>query len=75
MKMLSRRDADVGEGLFDSIAWALSEHVKTADTGVFQSAILYGNEDAPDMIDFYTQAEPLVTDKVAYTWTRPEVNY
>lgn len=71
--LLTRKDDGLGEGLFDSIAWAFSEHVKTADTGVYHSAVMYGfNEDSPEMIDFYTQSEPLVTDKVAYRWTPAE---
>jgi hypothetical protein len=66
--MLTRRDTDVGEGSFDSIAWALNVHVKTHDTGIYHAAILHGNEDCPERIDFYTQTEPKVSDDVAYTW-------
>lgn len=66
--MLTRHDrAEWGE-LFDSIAWALETHCKTIDRSVYNAAILYGNEDAPEMIDFYTQAEPLITDTVAWRW-------
>jgi hypothetical protein len=61
----------VGDGVFDSIAWALEVHVKIPDTGKYNAALLYGNEGAPDKIEFYTQREPLVTDKVAFTW-KPE---
>lgn len=70
--LITRKDSDVGEGVFDSIKWAFSEHVKSSDTGEFNSAVMYGNEDSPAMIDFYTQAEPLVTDKVAWRWVREE---
>ena len=67
--LLTRKDDSVGDGLFDSIAWAFSEHLKTADTGVYNAAILYGNEDAPEMIDFFTKAEPLITDHRGYRWS------
>lgn len=66
--LITRKDDNVGDGVFDSIAWALEQHVKTEDTGIYHSAILYGNEDSPERIDFYTKAEPKVTDKVAYIW-------
>lgn len=69
--VLTRYDADLGEGLFDSIAWAFSEHVKQPDNPLYNSAVLYGNEDCPEMIDFYTESEPLITSHVAYRWTRP----
>lgn len=55
---MTRADADLGEGLFDSIAWAFSEHVKEPDNPAFNSAVLYGNDDAPVRIDFYTQSSP-----------------
>jgi hypothetical protein len=66
--LLTRKDDTVGAGVFDSIAWAFSEHVKAPDTGEYNSAVLYGNEDAPEMIDFYREAVPLVTSHVAYRW-------
>ncbi len=66
--LLTRKDDNVGKGSFDSIAWAFSEHVGTKDLGNYQSAVLYGNEDSPDRIDFYLQAEPLVTDKPELIW-------
>lgn len=69
--LLTRKDDNVGEGLFDSIEWAFSEHLKEPDNPEFNAAILYGNEDAPDRIDFYREAEPLITSKVARVWTRP----
>lgn len=68
--MLTRKDDDVGEGVFDSIAWALEVHCKLPDRGVYNAAILYGNEDAPEMIDFYAQPEPRITDSVAWRWSR-----
>ncbi len=29
----------------------------------FESFILYGNEDAPEKVDLYPMAEPLITDE------------
>jgi hypothetical protein len=70
--LMTRHDADLGVGLFDSIAWAFEVHVRKPDDSRYQAAILYGNEDSPERIDFYFEAEPLVTSTVAYTWV-PEV--
>lgn len=42
----------------DSIAWALEIHAKIADLGLFNFAVLNGNEDAPEWIDFYTSNNP-----------------
>ena len=66
--MLTRKDDNLGDGVFDSIAWAFEQHVKTPDTGEFNAAILYGNEDAPCCIDFYREPEPLITSHVALRW-------
>ena len=68
-KDAGRDFADLGADLFDSIAWAFSEHVHAPDTGEYKSAVLYGNEDAPKRIDFFRTARPLITSKVAFTWT------
>ena len=68
---LTRSDA-VGATPFDSIAWALETHVGIPDTGRFNAAMLYGNEDCPERIEFYTQAKPLITDAVAWVWPVPE---
>lgn len=70
--ILTRKDDNLGEGLFDSIAWAFSEHVKLPDNPRYNSAILYGNDDAPEMIDFYAETELLVTSERLYRWTRPQ---
>jgi hypothetical protein len=53
MTYLTRHDEGVGEGVFDSIRWALETHVKVTDHGEFFYAMLYGNEDAPDRIEFW----------------------
>ena len=67
---MTRTDDDLGEGLFDSIAWAFEQHVKLPDPGptVYNSAILFGNEVAPKRIDFYFEKEPTVNSEVAYRW-------
>lgn len=66
---LTRKDTGVGEGAFDSIEWAFREHVKDEDRPEFLAAVLYGNEDAPEQIDFYRDAEPVVGVGVAPAWT------
>lgn len=65
---LTRHDTDVGEGEFDSIAWAMETHVDMIDDGKYQSAILYGNEDDPKRIDFYTEENPRVDTVPAFVW-------
>jgi hypothetical protein len=67
-KFMTRMDADLGEGLFDSIAWALEVHAKREDTGEYESAMLFGNEDAPDRIDFYRECDPESTAVPAFVW-------
>jgi len=67
--LMTRKDEGVGEGQFDSIAWLFSEHIKEPDTGEFHAAVFYGhNEDAPERIDLYRTAEPLVTTPVDRVW-------
>jgi hypothetical protein len=55
MTMLSRRDRHVGAGEFDSIKWAFETHVGKPDDPAYNYAVLYGNEDAPDRIDFWAR--------------------
>lgn len=45
-------------GQFDSIAWAFEEHLKEIDDGKFNFAVLYGNEDSPEEIEFYESKSP-----------------
>jgi len=71
--VLTRHDTDVGIGEFDSIAWALEVHVGIADSGEYQFAILEGNEDWPDNIEFYVAAEPTVYDEPAFVWCDPDI--
>jgi hypothetical protein len=69
--LMTRKDEGVGDGIFDSIAWLFSEHVKEPDDPAYNSAVVLGNEDAPEQIDFYREAEPLLRSVVARTW-KPE---
>ena len=57
MTVLIRADAVIGEGLFDSVAWAAEVHLKRQIGSIYKTAILYGSEDSPDRIEFYEQAE------------------
>lgn len=58
-------------GNFDSLKWALEVHVKRQDTGEFNFACLYGNEDSPERIDFYKSANPHWNEYIALTWFPP----
>lgn len=60
---LTRRD----EG-FDSIAWALEVHVKKPNEPAFNYALMYGNEDAPDSIDFWYDPNPSAGQSPDWTW-------
>jgi hypothetical protein len=66
---LTRTDADVGVGLFDSIAWALEEHVHIADYSMYNFAVLHGNEDSPDKLEFWV-SEPNFDTPPDYVWVR-----
>lgn len=66
--LLTRKDVESGGGLYDSIAWVFEAHVKWPDTGAYNSAILYGNEDAPERIDFYESASPAINSIPSCTW-------
>lgn len=68
MTLLTRKDADLGVGNFDSIAWVFEVHVKELDNSEFNSAVLYGDENAPEAIDFFREVEPLITSHVARHW-------
>lgn len=71
---MTRKDAGIGVGLFDSIKWAFEVHVKTPDTKKFNYAMLHGwHEDAPDKIEFWC-AEPNHDTLPDFTWTPKEQN-
>lgn len=72
MTMLTRRDANVGVGLYDSIAWAFENHLQQPDDPAYTHAVLYGNEDAPDRIDFW-RSEPMVGVAPHLVWTRRQL--
>jgi hypothetical protein len=55
---LTRSDEGVGAGVYDSIAWAFEVHLKEPDDPAIKSAILYGNEDAPEKIEFFDAENP-----------------
>ena len=71
MKFLTRQDANVGAGTFDSIKWALETHCEMPDNAVLNTAVLRGNEDAPTKIEFFSQKEPSIDDLPIYTWEAP----
>ena len=53
-KFLGRADDGLGEGLFDSVGWAFEVHVRQPDRPEITCAMLYGNDDAPERIEFYS---------------------
>ena len=46
----------------DDCAWLASTHLKGMNVA-FESFVLVGNEDSPDAVYLYADADPLVTDK------------
>jgi hypothetical protein len=72
-KLITRHDKDVGVGSFDSIKWAFSEHVKSRDNKRYKSALLYGNEDAPYLIEFFVSANPRYDAKPDYVWPKQNI--
>jgi hypothetical protein len=55
-------------GKFDSIRWAFKEHLKEQDKGEFNYAVLYGNEDCPEEIEFYVEENPNWNSPVSRLW-------
>ena len=71
--LMTRKDADVGDGIFDSVKWIFETHLKEPDCLEINSAVFYGwNEDYPERIDFYREPCPLITSVPCRVWTRPE---
>jgi hypothetical protein len=62
---LSRTD-QFGE--FDSIEWALKEHIKLPDLDEYHFGILYGNEDSPDKIELFKMDHPWIGMDPDFTW-------
>jgi hypothetical protein len=49
----------------EDMLWLRETHLKLAvncECNHFKSAIIYGNEDCPQMIDLYLETEPVVCD-------------
>lgn len=68
---LTRKDLDVGAGSFDSIAWAFESHVKQRDTMIYNFALLHGNEDCPEKIEFWSN-EPDFDTPADYVYVRTD---
>lgn len=68
MKILTRKDTDVGAGTFDSIKWAIEEHMKEKDDGTYNYGTLEGNEDSPTRIRLWKQ-DPQWKTPPDRTWT------
>lgn len=45
----------------DDIEWLRDVHIPNLPANI-RSAIVYGNEDAPDRVEVYERAEPVVSD-------------
>lgn len=58
---------------YDSIKWALETHVRCGSnlpwTEQFQYAVLTGNEDAPEKIEFWYDLSPSYDQKPDFIWT------
>jgi hypothetical protein len=69
---LTRHD-NVGCEPYDSIAWSFEVHVKhMPDKGIYNGALLYGNEDAPDKIEFWLEENPHHEAKPDFVWTNTD---
>lgn len=65
--VLTRHD-NVGGESYDSIARAFEVHVKQPDTKIYATAILYGNEDSPERIEFFTKKQTHYGDSAMRNW-------
>lgn len=54
----------------DDIRWLKDTHLKGIKVPTFKSAVLHGNEDAPERIDLYNKRDPLHTDRPILVVTR-----
>lgn len=63
---LTRDDSDTGH--YDSIKWCFDVHIKAPDTREYNFALLYGNEDAPQKIEFW-RLEPNFDTPPDYAWS------
>lgn len=77
---MTRHDTDVGDGVFDSIHWLFETVLKESDPQdtdpdlPVDSAIVYGNEDSPERIEFYSLESPTITDTPVRVWAREPAN-
>jgi len=69
---LTRKDADCGAGLFDSIKWAL-EMFDKEDNKTLNFAVLHGAETHPSKIEFWKD-EPDYDTKPDLILTEKETN-
>lgn len=67
LTQLTRSD-EAGCEPYDSIQWAFDVHLKREDDGKYHYAILYGNEDAPRIIEFWRDAIPNYNQLPDYIW-------
>jgi len=64
---MTRRD-DVGNGPFDSINWLYETVLHEHDHLEYDSALVFGNEDSPSRVEFYTLESPCIQDTPARVW-------
>lgn len=69
---LTRQDTNVGARSFDSIEWAFETHLQMNDSGAYNFALLFGNEDAPSMIQFWRN-EPNFDTPADFIWKQDSV--
>jgi len=69
---ITRSDNELGDGPFNSIRWAYEVHLKTPYGFCdYHFAIMYGNADCPQRIDFFKKASPRFDAKPDYVWNNP----
>jgi hypothetical protein len=72
-QLMTRHDTEVGEGEFDSVRWLYETVLREPDPQEADSAVVYGNEDSPDKIEFYSLESPTITDTPIRVWTKENV--
>lgn len=65
---MTRKDEGLGEGLYDSIAWAFEVHICKADTKEFNFAIAYENNSGLFKIELWRK-EPQYNTPADFIWT------
>ena len=75
---MTRHDTDVGVGEFDSIRWLFETVLHEPDPQIADpdyhcdSAIVFGNEDSPERIEFYCMDSPAIQDTPVRVWVAPK---